>query len=187
MHERLSSFTVTLRDYHRSLVDVTWTHIGAVTLCDWFHWMHNNPVHRLLQSLCATGFIDYMLDKFVFIPMVTVTLCDWTLTPSVNVIGQDQEYRRSFVESHSVWLSSCRSWTFDWIVIVHWWNHSSSPATVYTTMILMMLTRCYHNMEQTIPHTNDDCSFSMLQYGTMIIIYIYFKHFLIFHWCHHTV
>ena len=56
--------------------DVTWTHIVAITLYDWLYWIYIQWSQSYWVHLCSYGDSHFV----------------W-----LNVIGQDQEYHRSFV------------------------------------------------------------------------------------------
>jgi len=125
------------------------------------------PVHR--DQLRAQRSVTSMGKLYLFyIP--EVTLRDWTqatLIPSLEVM----------IDLSSFTLTEVMN------CILLWWDYYS-PATTYVTMILFddhwMSSHLRNNItyQQTISHIIGDYSSLMSPYGTTIIIYIYFKHFL---------
>jgi len=151
--------------------------------------------HRA-QSLCVT---EFMILSVNIIGQMLIKLSLFILVGSHSV-WLDLHWSKisSFIcWSHSVWLDTCR--LCDIIVHTHW-SHG-----LPTTMMELLLigSYCIYNddthvwilvwshddhtiitvwnniiYQQTISHINNDYVLLMPPYGTMIIIHIYFKHFL---------
>jgi len=182
------------------VTELRWSGISSffaeVTPYVWIHIIIELLSFILLQSLCVT---EFMILSVNTIGQMLIKLSLFILVGSHSV-WLDLHWSKisSFIcWSHSVWLDTCRLCD----IIVHTnWSHG-----LPTTMMELLLigSYCIYNddthvwilvwshddhtiitvwnniiYQQTISHINNDYVLLMPPYGTMIIIHIYFKHFL---------